>query len=594
MLIHATTLLALRHSSFNSTNLSQNNILNNMVLISSKKYACETCIKGHRSSSCKHTDRPLFEIKKKGRPVTQCEHCRELRKTKQVHVKCVCAKAEGTSSKDSNKTLESAAFPNGLPEALEASVALQLLSEGTSSDSDHGSGCTCYQGGECHCWVPRKSAPRRRKKEPSDGPRSGAITPPDSLPTHLTPTSHATLTRIAELRPVLPKPSARRFGYEGPVHEPSSGGHQAHGAGRHHIHDSSFFSPYGRAYDYTHQSYVSETPAVGSGAAINHLNSSALSTTPPPSPDERTSEDNAGRIDGQFSLSSGDMTTWNAIQSAGDFLRSLCSCTNGCSCQGCMTSTTTSNPAGTCTTNGACSGCINCAALAATLPFSDVLPPNTALSIPNDVSRDASWPRDTTIDEWAKQVSFFEPGSAETSALPSPFDIAGHAHDSRQLGLSSSSASVNASSDPPTENGHRSDRCMCPQELCECNAGSGCSCDRCQANLTSPINLTFAISGERGSCCGSGLGERRRSPFEDLSIPHFVANNPSVMYDQFSGYISMPDGFPVMDERMSLDIGMGIGRSRSSSSSSSSASRSSHFSVPQRLADCLQQLRCPR
>ncbi|KAF9045330.1 hypothetical protein BJ165DRAFT_1307451, partial [Panaeolus papilionaceus] len=50
----------------------------------------ETCIKGHRSSACKHTDRPLFEIKKKGRPVTQCEHCRELRKTKQVHVKCIC------------------------------------------------------------------------------------------------------------------------------------------------------------------------------------------------------------------------------------------------------------------------------------------------------------------------------------------------------------------------------------------------------------------------------------------------------------------------------------------------------------------------
>ena len=55
----------------------------------------ETCIKGHRSSSCKHTDRPLFEIKKKGRPVTQCEHCRELRKTRQIHVKCVCESKEG-------------------------------------------------------------------------------------------------------------------------------------------------------------------------------------------------------------------------------------------------------------------------------------------------------------------------------------------------------------------------------------------------------------------------------------------------------------------------------------------------------------------
>lgn len=51
----------------------------------------DTCIKGHRSSACKHTDRPLFEIQKKGRPVTQCPHCRELRKTKQVHIKCTCA-----------------------------------------------------------------------------------------------------------------------------------------------------------------------------------------------------------------------------------------------------------------------------------------------------------------------------------------------------------------------------------------------------------------------------------------------------------------------------------------------------------------------
>ncbi|KLO15512.1 copper-fist-domain-containing protein, partial [Schizopora paradoxa] len=60
------------------------------VLLNDKKYACETCIKGHRSSTCNHSDRPLFEIKKKGRPVTQCEHCRELRKSKQVHVKCLC------------------------------------------------------------------------------------------------------------------------------------------------------------------------------------------------------------------------------------------------------------------------------------------------------------------------------------------------------------------------------------------------------------------------------------------------------------------------------------------------------------------------
>lgn len=114
-----------------------------MVLIDDKKYACETCIKGHRSSTCRHTDRPLFEIKKKGRPVTQCEHCRELRKTKQVHVKCICGTEDsleptpGLGKKGGNKVPASAAFPHGLPEDLEASVALQLLSEGLS-DSDRG------------------------------------------------------------------------------------------------------------------------------------------------------------------------------------------------------------------------------------------------------------------------------------------------------------------------------------------------------------------------------------------------------------------------------------------------------------------------
>ncbi|KAF9072670.1 copper fist DNA binding domain-containing protein [Rhodocollybia butyracea] len=61
-----------------------------MVFVNNKKFACESCIKGHRSSSCSHTDRPLFEVKKKGRPVSQCEKCRALRQSKKVHSKCNC------------------------------------------------------------------------------------------------------------------------------------------------------------------------------------------------------------------------------------------------------------------------------------------------------------------------------------------------------------------------------------------------------------------------------------------------------------------------------------------------------------------------
>ncbi|ORX90766.1 copper-fist-domain-containing protein [Basidiobolus meristosporus CBS 931.73] len=65
-----------------------------MVLINGIKYACETCIRGHRSSSCSHLQRQLFEIKRKGRPISQCDHCRELRKTKKIHVKCICVQPE--------------------------------------------------------------------------------------------------------------------------------------------------------------------------------------------------------------------------------------------------------------------------------------------------------------------------------------------------------------------------------------------------------------------------------------------------------------------------------------------------------------------
>ncbi|KAI8597506.1 hypothetical protein EDD21DRAFT_310721 [Dissophora ornata] len=55
-----------------------------------------TCIKGHRSTTCNHGERPLHEIKKKGRPSTQCAHCKELRKAKQVNARCICGREEGT------------------------------------------------------------------------------------------------------------------------------------------------------------------------------------------------------------------------------------------------------------------------------------------------------------------------------------------------------------------------------------------------------------------------------------------------------------------------------------------------------------------
>ncbi|KAF1956914.1 hypothetical protein CC80DRAFT_412249 [Byssothecium circinans] len=78
-----------------------------MPLIDGEKYACQSCIKGHRVSGCNHhanrapTDRELHHINPKGRPVKQCEHCRGARKAKSHHAKCDCGdKKDKDKSKD--------------------------------------------------------------------------------------------------------------------------------------------------------------------------------------------------------------------------------------------------------------------------------------------------------------------------------------------------------------------------------------------------------------------------------------------------------------------------------------------------------------
>jgi hypothetical protein len=90
------------------------------MLIKGGKYACDACIRGHRVSACKHrgrfliqtvdvemldlytdlsyTDRPLTHINKKGRPVSQCPHCRGLRKTRATHVECECGEKPHTKT----------------------------------------------------------------------------------------------------------------------------------------------------------------------------------------------------------------------------------------------------------------------------------------------------------------------------------------------------------------------------------------------------------------------------------------------------------------------------------------------------------------
>lgn len=60
------------------------------LIINGLRFACEGCIRGHRSANCNHKDRQLKEIKPRGRPLSQCKTCRDNRKNLGKHSKCYC------------------------------------------------------------------------------------------------------------------------------------------------------------------------------------------------------------------------------------------------------------------------------------------------------------------------------------------------------------------------------------------------------------------------------------------------------------------------------------------------------------------------
>ncbi|KAF2091631.1 hypothetical protein K490DRAFT_30903 [Saccharata proteae CBS 121410] len=118
-----------------------------MPILHGEKYACDSCIKGHRVSGCTHNaDRPLKHINPKGRPVKQCEHCQKARKTKSHHARCDCG-----TKKDKIKT-ERAAGEGELDGHLGVEAALSM-----PGFDDHE--CRCYIGNKCLCGT---------KKEPLD------------------------------------------------------------------------------------------------------------------------------------------------------------------------------------------------------------------------------------------------------------------------------------------------------------------------------------------------------------------------------------------------------------------------------------------
>lgn len=522
-----------------------------MVLLNDKKYACETCIKGHRSSACKHIDRPLYEIKKKGRPVTQCEHCRELRKTKQVHVKCLCgqdpsgAGGEASNKKGTAKLPAVAAFPRGLPEDLEALAILPAISDG-SVDSDHSgetspSGCRCNKAGPCDCAVPRKAVPRRRlsNHDATRGDKHRSETSLSSTKEPFPPLSSHVIARIAELRPVLPRPA--RTLSEGPIHDPSLGTPHGHNF-RHHSHDNMFFSPYNRAYEQTHiPDFAHErkpTMAAGDGRMLASLASI--------------------QQDAMTGISSA-VESW---QSIGGGPPSSCACGDSCSCPGCSQHNGAAiSPGGayaSCTNPTSCTFCLDCTILS----FSA----NTAQ--PSlDTNSD---PQSRELEEWLRQIS----GSASPTPMGmqptiSPYELVVN----NQVHALPNAEGIMRSAVTQADN--RYGRCpSCPGGSCSCSAG-GRQCE--QPNDGFRSRTTFAVSGERGACCDkpemvSGAAIPHRPPrIPDYMTMTSIRNGPVT-----NANVRQAENYP---EQVNYMNGVEApSRSSSTSSTSSRLSRTSPIS----------------
>jgi hypothetical protein len=292
----------------------------------------------------------------------------------------------------SKSGFERAAFPNGLPKALEALVALQTSTEPSSSDSDHGGvghGHHCKSGDPCKCVTPRSKS--RKKPDPQDQP---SLSRPRGISSDAV-SNAAIMKRIAELRPVLPRPPSDTVSSGGPVHIPSSGIHHGHPQ-RHH---RSGQAPYELAYGMTHQHPLHHQSYVPSPANPH----------PTFSPNDQTFAEQMHMNSEQWNANTEDIRFDNLP------FPSLCGCGDDCNCPGCLhhnrvMTIPTSSAYASCTNPGACGTCLDCTIMS--LPASELLAPDdTALSIPSA--------QHEPVDEWLRQVS--DPVSLQQNLTPNNF-----------------------------------------------------------------------------------------------------------------------------------------------------------------------------
>ncbi|KAL4885782.1 copper fist DNA binding domain-containing protein [Aspergillus karnatakaensis] len=93
-----------------------------------KKWSCEPCLRGHRSSKCRHFDRLMIKVPKSGRPLKECPHSR-------IH--CGCRKSYAIvaplpESAVSKNLCRPVRYVTGNPDELSAATALNSPTSPTS------------------------------------------------------------------------------------------------------------------------------------------------------------------------------------------------------------------------------------------------------------------------------------------------------------------------------------------------------------------------------------------------------------------------------------------------------------------------------
>lgn len=122
------------------------------------------------------TDRELTLVPRKGRPVTQCQHCRQERKKRSAHVSCDCGEVEKP-----HHSKEKCIHLREAEERAKAGLQEDHPVQSEERDTAHlaavaeEQGCCCHHGGKCSCAMMKKEG---KKEEATGAPPHGPAVKP--------------------------------------------------------------------------------------------------------------------------------------------------------------------------------------------------------------------------------------------------------------------------------------------------------------------------------------------------------------------------------------------------------------------------------